>query len=211
MQEVQDVALINFEPVGYNHGFVEHQYKSKDLKPLKQMVKQVQKNSQKYNDYRPQLAGNIKEEYQLDDSIKPHINQLLAPLIEQYGKYKPLPKHLMLGNVWVNFQRKYEFNPPHTHDGVLSFVIWLDIPYTFEEEDAMSPGSKSVKPLSGRFAFNLPIGDEVKSYYPRADKTANGTILLFPSHLSHSVFPFYSSDKLRITVSANYHENPNAE
>ena len=32
-----------------------------------------------------------------------------------------------------NFQRQHEFNPPHDHDGKLSFVIYLSIPVAIKK------------------------------------------------------------------------------
>ena len=35
------------------------------------------------------------------------------------------------------------------------------------------------------------------------DKTWEGTIVMFPSWLNHSVYPFYTSDDYRISISGN--------
>jgi hypothetical protein len=40
----------------------------------------------------------------------------------------------MMGDAWVNFQEKYEYNPIHLHDGVFSYVIWYQIPFYKEDE-----------------------------------------------------------------------------
>ena len=40
-----------------------------------------------------------------------------------------------LSALWCNFQRQYEFNPPHDHDGKLSFVIYLSIPDELKKEN----------------------------------------------------------------------------
>ena len=37
-------------------------------------------------------------------------------------------------DVWVNFQKKHEYNPSHIHGGEISFVLWMKIPYTQEDE-----------------------------------------------------------------------------
>lgn len=198
------METIDFSPVGFDKQFVKHQYTKEDLQPIWDEINELLEDKSVYPEYQHNLAGNIEEEYMLSDQIKSHVNRLLAPLIIEYQKRKPLPKELTLGNVWVNLQRKHEFNPPHTHDGVLSFVIWLRIPFTFADEDKVAPGARSKKPLSGRFSFLLPVGDEVKTYHLESDQSAENTIVLFPANLSHAVNPFYSSDELRITVSANY-------
>ena len=40
----------------------------------------------------------------------------------------------VLKKLWVNYQKKYDFNPIHIHSGVFSFVIWVQIPYDLTEE-----------------------------------------------------------------------------
>ena len=41
--------------------------------------------------------------------------------------YDSKPEYALTA-LWCNFQRQYEFNPPHDHDGKLSFVIYLSVP-----------------------------------------------------------------------------------
>jgi len=105
----------------------------------------------------------------------------------------------------VNFQKKYEFNPIHDHTGIMSFVIWMQIPYLMEDELKASPGASANPNLAGHFAFHYTntLGDICHFFIP-ADKTQENTILLFPARMKHSVFPFYSSDDFRITVSGNF-------
>ena len=40
------------------------------------------------------------------------------------------------------------------------------------------------------------------------DKSFAGKILMFPSYILHEVFPFYTSDDYRITISGNASFNP---
>ena len=35
---------------------------------------------------------------------------------------------------WVNFSRRGEFNPMHNHTGIISSVVFIDIPDELEEE-----------------------------------------------------------------------------
>ena len=45
--------------------------------------------------------------------------------MQGYHEYRaqPLCNGFELITTWVNRQKKNEFNPPHTHDGHLSFVL----------------------------------------------------------------------------------------
>ena len=203
----EKIQITDFSKQNSDQRYVRYQYTKKDMAPLWAEVNRVLDKPEDFKDYRDHLAGNIESEYQLDDTVKPHINKLLAPLVAQYNRFVELPKELVLGNVWVNFQKKHEFNPPHLHDGTLSFVIWLQIPFTHKQENKKGPGRRAKLPLSGKFGF-LIVQDhkEVRTCYLDSDKKEENTILLFPSNMMHLVHPFYTSDDLRITISANYYD-----
>jgi hypothetical protein len=180
----------------------------------------TEENGEKYN---KNLLGHMKEEYSLN-----HIVPNMAPFIEAMAKEwdEGTPGHigtfeeaaksdryrLYLSSMWVNKQKKYEFNPVHHHSGALSFVIWINIPYDLKEEEAYFP------PVSGQgfdpdgtdgastSKFTFFHTDALGSLRPTplpVDKSWEGTILMFPSTLHHCVYPFYTSDDYRISVSGN--------
>ena len=201
--DLEKIQITDFTNQGLDKRFVKYQYNRYAMDPVWQEINKVIEDADNAMDYRSHLAGHIREEYQLADTVKPHVNRLLAPLVEQYSRFHQLPKRMGLGTVWVNLQKKHEFNPPHVHYGLLSFVMWMKIPYAFSEEDK---DNQAKKPLSGRFGFIIPVGDECRTMYLDSDSNAENTIVLFPANLMHFVNPFQSSDELRITVSANYYE-----
>jgi hypothetical protein len=198
-----------------NFGFISVKLTDEQLLPIRAEANKLQKDFNKGMKFNDVLAGNIKNEYKLVDSHK-HINDLVLPYVLTYEKHYQYMKsqhvlssfadaEIVLENSWVNFQKKHEFNPPHTHGGLMSFVIWLSIPYTMAEEMKVSPGSKSRDPLAGHFAFQYinSVGQITPHAIP-ADKSMEGMLVIFPATMTHSVYPFYSSDKFRITVSGNY-------
>ena len=105
----------------------------------------------------------------------------------EFNKTKDITKFIKLHNLWVNYQKKNQYNPVHVHSGVVSFVIFVDIPYGPEERDNFYSDG----------AFQLE-----KEVLP-VDSSWNGTILMFPSTTNHAVYPFRSTDKERTTVSGN--------
>ena len=116
---------------------------------------------------------------------------------------------IFLSHAWVNFQKKYEYNPVHDHGGCFSFVLWLNIPYTREDEDAVSFTRKLHKDAltsNGKFEFfyNDTLGG-IYSHKLPIDPSYEGMILLFPSTMKHCVYPFYTSDDYRISVSGNFY------
>ena len=80
-------------------------------------------------DMKPELAGNISSSIRLnacspllDDFNQKVLPALIGTHIESYGA--PWRATMREGqewnleNLWVNFQKKHEFNPPHDHNGV---------------------------------------------------------------------------------------------
>ena len=116
---------------------------------------------------------------------------------------------LKIISTWVNFQKKHEFNPPHNHTGVMSWIIFLNIPYNLEDEDRVFPMlnmDHSQDISTSRLSF-LQVSPIVKGGIDgvilNVDKSFEGKILMFPSYIQHQVFPFYTSDDYRITISGN--------
>tara|TARA_R100001510_G_scaffold30774_1_gene27478 strand:- start:187 stop:774 length:588 start_codon:yes stop_codon:yes gene_type:complete len=161
------------------------------------------------------LAGNIQKEYMIPDG-KPILWPFLDLCIQEhfkkykyyFGRISAMHKsdqfHLTLQNLWVNYQSKYEFNPVHVHDGLFSFVIWHKVPYTMKDEKARFPHMKENEIRAGHFCFLLTneMGQITDHVIP-ADKEWEGKMALFPANMNHQVYPFYTSDDYRVSISGN--------
>lgn len=146
--------------------------------------------------YNHGLAGNIKKEYLLE-----HCFEDVADFVEQKA-YEYKGEKYKLDNLWINFMEKYEFNPFHTHSGDLSFVIFVKIPFTFEEESEVFKGCQS--PCAGMFAFQYcDILGNIAEHQIELDSLYENKMFMFPSKLRHGVYPFFTSDEYRITVAGN--------
>ena len=98
---------------------------------------------------------------------------------------------------WINVQERGEYIPNHDHDGVLSYSIWMTIPYEVEEELANSKFASTFQ-----ISYLSIVGDQL--YHTIAvDKSMEGTLIMFPANLKHCVYPFYTTDKRRISISGN--------
>lgn len=166
--------------------------------------------------YNHKLAGNIEREFKL---IKSHsyIEKLLTPMVGKHINSFHYMKEMsvlsgdvpiVLDSSWVNFQKKHEFNPIHMHGGVFSFVIWLKIPFSIEKELEASFCKNPKYALPGYFQF-FYVGQEdgtlgIKTIEIGADEKFENQGLLFPSSLRHAVYPFFTSDDYRISVSGNF-------
>ena len=158
------------------------------------------------------MAGNIEHEYELPKSMN-HMSSIILPLVMEYEKRwgvlsaeqmltQDVP--LKLFSLWVNFQKKHEFNPPHTHKGIMSFVLWLDIPYDIKDEINTTSSRDSAVKIPGHFQFLYidSIGN-IRTCNLPVDKTWNGKMAVFPAKMNHAVYPFSTSDDYRITISGN--------
>lgn len=112
---------------------------------------------------------------------------------------------LSLERLWVNLQRKGEFLPLHNHSGIYSFVIWTTIPYTMADEKDNTANPDLIKNRTANFEFTyVDALGKINSYPIPVDKTLEGKICIFPSELHHQVYPFYSTDDIRISLAGNY-------
>ena len=97
----------------------------------------------------------------------------------------------------------------HVHLGIFSFVIFMKIPYDLEQEDKvfkdivqLDDGQPEIR--TSRFAFINPDHLYGLRQYPiHVDKSFEGKGFMFRSKQAHTVYPFYTSDDTRITVSGN--------
>ena len=160
-------------------------------------------------DFRDKLAGIIENETGYSDQSKQKILPMLSQYLGVYDqayqgyvskKYEQKPEYV-LSALWINYQQRNEFNPPHDHDGKVSFVIYLQIPEKLKEEHQKYIG-KSCGPGGIQFLYGDGPRDCItyQSYFPE-----EGDMFLFPSWLKHWVAPF-KSDCLRISVSGNFHD-----
>ena len=155
-------------------------------------------------DFRPHLAGIIKEEYSYEDrkDYVDEIAQFLTVYDAAYQKwkseeYKVKPEYI-LNSLWVNYMKKGEYNPPHDHSDYLSFVIFLKVPEEITKEQDEFVGN-SAGP--GSLSFLYGEGNRQSITY-QSVKPKERDIFIFPAWIKHYVAPFYS-DVTRISVSGN--------
>lgn len=198
-----------------NYGTVETHLSEEYVSNFYKLIEEAKEKPNSMNNI---LAGNISSSIELNmksmyatNFVNNVIPNMVTSYIKQYGfPIKHITKHIhdntiKLEELWVNFQRKHEFNPIHDHNGMLSFVIWLSIPTSSKKQNEL-PLSKNSgsKGLISNFSFvYTDILGNIKNYVYQMEKDIEGYMVMFPSRLMHQVFPFYESDKERITISGN--------
>ena len=199
----------NFNP---NPGYLSYKLTQDEIDFL---WKRIDKANKKHEVINGQLAGNISKSlnmglYDIDPILK-----MVMPLCHEYPKQFGLPyrdpvsglahNEMMLTEWWVNYQYQNEFNPMHAHDGIYSWVIWMKIPTESEEQNLLpiAANSNAQGQISNfYFSFTDTLG-KIVNYEIAMGKSVEGTLVLFPAQLKHSVNQFYNCDESRISVAGN--------
>jgi len=166
---------------------------------LVSVKKLCSKNSK---DYRKNLAGLIKHEYEID--VK-KLFPIILPYIKSYAKgytdysARKFGSQIELKKAWVNFMTKFESNPIHCHDDDLSFVIFIKIPTALKEEwnNTISSGTRP-----GSLNFIISLKDSETFINEHFFQPEVGDFFIFPASLYHFVNPFKCEGE-RVSVSGN--------
>ncbi len=189
----------------------------------KELIDEGRKLTLKEDDFNPKLAGNLKYgrsyHYKNDyvEKVSPkmisYVEKFANGLYNQFGTNTEMVNNLTrikkdkstweqgklaLESLWINFSQKHDFNPPHTHTGVLSFVIFCKVP---EEIFSVNADCNSAKSGHICFQYGEQISDLMGTEYPV--KPYENLMFIFPAKLSHYV-PAYWVDAERISVSGNF-------
>lgn len=192
-------------PFIYNPGVLAGRLPPALLKKVKRMVGAPEARKHRMS---KDLVGSIREEY-----ATPKIPELVEFIDDMYGAWKDIYKTpnvpYVIDPIWTNYMKKGEFNPNHTHPGSLAvFVIWITIPYNIEEEVKFNDYNNTQYPPKNscfEFTYNGYDG-RLYSSPIYVDKTYEGVVSMFPSTMTHCVYPFYTSDEERISIAGNINE-----
>ena len=110
------------------------------------------------------------------------------------GNLHPTEDNINISQSWIVSQYKGEYNPWHQHSGHLSSVIYLKIPKGMDE--FYDKEMEDHYPVSGMIQFmqgdKQNLRSDTLTFKPKV-----GKMIVFPSWLKHSVFPFYVDGERR--------------
>jgi hypothetical protein len=148
-------------------------------------------------------SNGVAEHYFLKDN-NVELFDFLSKWVKKYNEkynyfkfFKFLNKDapLIFQKPWFNIQKKGEFIPNHTHDGILSYSIWIQIPLLNKIHNNKFASCFEIQ-------YQNILGTSCQKLIS-LDKNFEGSFVLFPSILPHCVYPFFDSEELRISISGN--------
>jgi hypothetical protein len=161
----------------------------------------IDEEKSKEQDFGRQLAGNVKQEFKLDENFKKKSgwDNLLKKATSKWMEIA-LKKKISEFNIidtWVVRQFANEYNPIHFHSGHISGAGFLKLPNDFgkttQEGKINLNGSLTLVHGSKQFLST--------SMYTITPKV--GDFYLFPHYLMHMVYPFYGNNEERRSISFN--------
>jgi hypothetical protein len=184
-------------------------------KELEETIEVLHKTSE--SDARRTLRGHLDQEWHLPIGMEMKLltKKLSNLYLQHFGMHPSMgvaetmrdmsKVDFDLEKLWINYQKKYDFNPLHIHSGVFSFVIWVNIPYDLQEERKryVTNGNETASFI---FQYMNAIGG-LDTEHLFIDKSFEWKMVFFPARLNHAVNPFYTSDDHRISISGNVYLN----
>ena len=175
------------------------------------LLEKGKESREKNLDHRSKLAGMIDNEYYYEDfgdwfvpKFTPYIHAYIEGLQTSWEvDIKPI-KECITTSLWLNYQKAKEYNPPHHHEGDLSFVIYLQVPDEIKKENEKMQGvhnNEGPGMIVFDYGIDMPLSIGSYSTLPRV-----GDLFIFPAWLTHYVHAF-KSDVERISVSGNIEFN----
>ena len=118
--------------------------------------------------------------------------------------YTVEPRPMGLTTAWCNLQQSGEYFAAHTHNGVFSFALWLEVPFTQQDEREWreARGKSGRETASFQFHYTDALG-RITPNVLEVDRSWEREIVVFPGEMMHSVTPYYSTDARRVVVSGN--------
>ena len=141
-------------------------------------------HGEEFND---NLAGHIKKEIKIPKWPDLFEKKIMYGITQSHIMSDTIDRvvvntqnsQLKLHRLWINYQKKHEFNPMHRHTGVLSFIIFIKIPYELADEDAVFNANGKYNSRL-QFVTTAPDGQIVGTYV-NVDKTYEGKMVMFSS------------------------------
>ena len=182
------------------------------LVELQSRIEEVRGDKEK--DVGEKLAGRIVQQYDISDACSKSVyNEITGHLKHKYHELEAVTgldyqsgidwNKVWIDSLWVNIQKAGEYNPPHIHDGMYSFVIYTKNDMTRDEAINNQFDVQKNQTMAGHLELKFSEQNFANfSHYSHWPEV--GDIIMFPSWLQHFVHSFYKEDAERISVAGNF-------
>ena len=182
------------------------------LVELQSRIEEVRGDKEK--DVGEKLAGRIVQQYDISDACSKSVyNEITGHLKHKYNELEAVTgldyqsgidwNKVWIDSLWVNIQKAGEYNPPHIHDGMYSFVIYTKNDMTRDEAINNQFDVQKNQSMAGHLELKFSEQNFANfSHYSHWPEV--GDIIMFPSWLQHFVHSFYKEDAERISVAGNF-------
>ena len=182
------------------------------LVELQSRIEEVRGDKEK--DVGEKLAGRIVQQYDISDACSKSVyNEITGHLKHKYNELEAVTgldyqsgidwNQVWIDSLWVNIQKAGEYNPPHIHNGMYSFVIYTKNDMTRDEAINNQFDVQKNQSMAGHLELKFSEQNFANfSHYSHWPEV--GDIIMFPSWLQHFVHSFYKEDAERISVAGNF-------
>jgi len=158
-------------------------------------------NTEQKQNMRMQLAGDISREIPIlfdhDKQLEKDFTNYLIEALSKFLFDSPV-LDITLYKAWVNYMKKYEYNPLHQHPNAKISLVWyLDYPEEIRQEHQQQLNDFDENRSRGMVYFSSNFSHDHMTMNPKT-----GDMFLFHATHKHAVYPFYT-DNTRISMSCN--------
>lgn len=190
-------------------GILESKLDQKQIDLLKSYIRESAPDGYTFDENSDPITHSSDNQWSLLDVDGQFQKEVLIPLVSEYvnawghpyNKKTSLTHDYVMNRFWVRITTPDQYQSLHDHQGVFSFIIWINIPTDWRDERAAGEFSHP-EASDFQIAYTDTIGRVQKKNY-LLDKSMEGTIIIFPSDFNHCVYPSFTSDKLRISVAGD--------
>ena len=154
-------------------------------------------------DMSPILAGLIQEGEQREFEFSESFD--VFPYVVDYLKssYDPFfrnieARHLEVRKSWIVSQYAGDYNPVHTHDALLSGILYLKVPKQIQDSfNTIQKNGNNGLDGCLHFIFGNFHVPSLQNLGPRAICPRVGDMYIFPAYIMHTVYPFKGDGERR--------------
>lgn len=140
----------------------------------------------------------IFEQEVLIPSINAYVNKWGYP-IDMKTTHWPVPE---FNRFWVRFSNIGDYHALHDHQAIWSFVIWINLPTNWQDEQGGKMGEKHPHASDFQLCYTNSVGRIQKQTY-KLDRNQEGTMIVYPSDFPHQVYPHFTSDEFRVAIAGD--------